>query len=180
MISPESAEARCGQMETGISNEGRLQARTEIIPREAPCSLILDEKLPERAGYFIIDNCVNPFDGKTWDIRVSRLRVAAIAKRGMGPAKEMAFILPMILRKPKAIFQGVREDGESEWLCYSGIPSCSYRGPSGDQRQAYTDEVFLVFVNADRVAYNHRWEACDPDNVNVPHATPDRFIRRVI
>jgi hypothetical protein len=111
---------------------------------------------------------VDPSDGKLWDIRVSHQRMDLVAKRGIGPAKELAHIVRETLNSPTAIFQGIREEGESEWLCYCGLPSHAYHRISGDRILPHEGEVFLVFVNADRVAYNWRWEKCDPRDPKFP------------
>lgn len=111
---------------------------------------------------------------------MSAHRIAEVAKRGMGPAQELAKIVPFVLRTPTAIFQGVREDGEAEWLCYCGLPKRAYRRESGDQILPYENEVYLVYVNADRVAYNSRWEDCHRNKKNLPVDYETRFDRRVL
>jgi hypothetical protein len=54
----------------------------------------------------------------------------------------------------------------------------AYYKDSGDERPPYPGEVYLVFVNADRVAYNSRWEKCDHRHDFLPIDHEDRFIRR--
>ncbi len=155
------------------------RADIELQVEKKPPSLEMctERHLPDRNGYGKTD-AFNPFmAGEYWDVRVSHSRMKAVA-RSMGQAKELGFILPEVLRKPTAIFQGIREEGESEWLCYCGLPSHSYH-KDGTRRAPYEDEVYLVFVNADRVAYNSRWEKCDPDNPKVPSNIDGRFHQRL-
>ncbi len=40
-------------------------------------------------------------------------------------------------------------------------------------------QVFLVFVNEDRVAYNWRWEQADPHKPDLPLGHEKRFKRRL-
>jgi hypothetical protein len=105
-------------------------------------------------------------------------------------ASELAFIVPEVLANPTAIFMGIRWDDDEDrqtdvpaWLCYVGLPHNSF-GPTGEERNPYPDEVYLVFVNAERVAYHYRWEKCCPDNPKLPlgHSGPGkpRFTRRVL
>src|SRR5208337_5504364 len=85
-----------------------------------------------------------------------------------GHAKECGIILPMIPQKPTAIFEGLRSEEDEDrwgygWRCYCGIPEQSFR-PDGSSARSYPGQVYLVFVNDEKVAYNWRWEKADPDN----------------
>ena len=107
-----------------------------------------------------------------------------VARRGMGHAKECAYTVPMILLRPTAIFQGLREDEDEDvrgtgWRCYCGVPEKAYR-PDGTERPPYPEQVFLVFVNEDRVAYNWRWESADPDDLDLPENHNARFKTRLL
>ena len=76
----------------------------------------------------------------------------------------------MILQKPTAIFEGLRRDEDRRgfgWRCYCGQPEQSYRS-DGSSAPHYHGQVYLVFVNDERVAYNWRWEKADPDNLKLP------------
>lgn len=124
---------------------------------------------------------VNPNDGTlTAEVLIAYDRMQTVGKRSMGHAKECGIIVPMILQKPTAIFEGLTHDEDEDrrgvgWRCYCGIPDESYRA-DGTPRPAYAGQVYLVFVNEDRIAYNWRWEKADPDNPNLPigHATRSR------
>ena len=72
------------------------------------------------------------------------------------------------------------ERREDDWLCYVGTPDRSYRGKDGRHDAPWPDEVFLVFVNADRVVYNWYWAKCDPDDRKLPIDYGTRFGRRVL
>jgi len=82
---------------------------------------------------YITLSAIEPSDGKlTCQILISHDRMLTVARRGMGHAKECAYIVPMILQKPKAIFEGLRRDEDEArigygWRCYRGVPEHSYR-----------------------------------------------------
>src|SRR3989304_6542235 len=105
---------------------------------------------------------VNPFDGKTIDVTISSNRIHGPVSISKGRILETAYLVPEILKKPKAIFQGVRLEEDEKgtespgWLAYSGIPSRAFTH-DGKEIAPYENEVFLVFVNADRVAYLWYW-----------------------
>jgi hypothetical protein len=123
---------------------------------------------------------VDPVTGKKDKICfVSDRRMDVIAKRGMGHAKDLAYSEPEVLIGPKAIFRGVREEGELQWLCYVGIPKHSY-AKNGDTKPPRKGEVYLAFVNEEGVVYNGRWECCDQDDVTLPENHLTRFEERVI
>ncbi len=142
--------------------------------RMAPSTLLDEQRLPERRGYRVIRNAIDPRDGTTWDIRVSEAKIESIAKRSWGQVKELAYLVPEVLSGPTAVFQGVREVGEKDWLCYCGVPGYAY-AKDGRRIAARIGEVYLVFVNADRVAYNFRWEHCDTVKRSFPKDYETRF-----
>jgi hypothetical protein len=128
---------------------------------------------------------IRPEDGKPDpEVQISFERMHVVSRRGMGHAKECAFIVPWILLHPTAIFQGLRRDHDEDqwgfgWLCYCGVPEQSYR-PDGTPAPAYHHQVYLVFVNDERVAYNWRWEKADPDDVKLPLDFENRFKLRLL
>lgn len=92
--------------------------------------------------------------------------------------------MPMILQKPTAIFEGLRRDEDEDrggygWRCYCGVPAQSYRS-DGTAVPPYHSQVYLVFVNDERVAYNWRWEKADPDNPKLPLGYETRFKQRLL
>lgn len=121
------------------------------------------------------------------DIQVSltHRRLHAEAKKGCWAIWEVKKLVPEILENPKAIFEGIRWDEDEDrtsdadgWRCYCGVPRASY-DHDGHPHPPYPDEVYLVFVNAEGVVYNWRWEACDPDNTTVPQQHGSRFCKQV-
>jgi hypothetical protein len=122
--------------------------------------------------------------GGTIPVQFSYDRIRALGARSKGQVLEAAEIVPIILQRPKAIFEGLRHDEDDDrrtagWRCYVGIPDRSYTA-DGQKRPAWEDKVFLVFINSDRVAYNWRWEKCDLDQPNLPQNWSDRFKTRVL
>lgn len=127
-----------------------------------------------RREYLTVEG-FNPEDSGTCEILLSYNRIQAVGRRGLGFAKECGYTLPMILQNPTAVFEGLRRgsdedrlpNDDSGWRCYCGRPSVAYDG-NGKEMPPWPDEVFLVFVSAEKVAYNWRWEKCDPDNPELP------------
>ena len=92
--------------------------------------------------------------------------------------------MPVILQHPTAMFSGLRWDEDEDrrgygWRCYCGIPEHSFR-PDGSERRPYPNQVYLVFVNDQRIAYNWRWEQEDPDDPALPVGHETRFRQRLL
>ena len=86
----------------------------------------MDTRKDTRRDYLTI-RAVNPDDGKTCEVLISFDRMQAVGRRSMGHAKECGYIVPAILQKPTAIFEGLRRDEDDDskgvgWRCYCGIP----------------------------------------------------------
>jgi len=134
---------------------------------------------------YITLQAIEPKDGTlSCEIQISFDRMQAVGRRSMGHAKECGIILPMILQKPTAIFEGLRSDEDEDrwgygWRCYCGIPEQSFR-PDGSSARPYPGQVYLVFVNDEKVAYNWRWEKADPDNPRLPVDHETRFKQRLL
>jgi hypothetical protein len=134
---------------------------------------------------YITLQAIEPKDGTlSCEIQISFDRMQAVGRRSMGHAKECGIILPMILQKPTAIFEGIRSDEDEDrwgygWRCYCGIPEQSFR-QDGTSARPYAGQVYLVFVNDERVAYNWRWEKADPDNPRLPIDHEARFKQRLL
>lgn len=116
--------------------------------------------------------------GGTWAVRIWDKDIVRRAGITCGRGLEAAFCTKEVLANPSRVFQGIREEGEDEWLCYCGIPKKAYH-PDGTPKGPREDQVFLVCVNCDRVAYNWMWCDCDPDNTTVPVKATTRFLRQV-
>lgn len=126
---------------------------------------------------------IEPVHGKDCEVLISIDRVERVGRRSRGQTMEAAFIVPEILQNPKAIFEGVRREEDERgsnspgWRCYSGIPSKGYV-KSGKEVPPWPGEVFLVFVNAENVAYLWYWSECSKDDPNVPIDCETRFRER--
>lgn len=59
------------------------------------------------------------------------------------------------------------------------MPPHSYRA-DGTQAPPYPGQVFLVFVNDEKVAYNWRWEKSDPQDPDLPQGWQERFKQRLL
>ena len=139
---------------------------------------------PTRRDYITLLG-IEPKDGSlTCEVQISFDRMQAVGRRSMGHAKECGLIVPMILENPSAIFEGLRRDEDEDrwgygWRCYCGLPEFSYR-PDGSSAPPYFGQVYLVFVNDERIAYNWRWEKADPDNPSLPIGHETRFKQRLL
>jgi len=95
----------------------------------------MSSKQPSRRDYITL-LAIEPKDGTlSLEVQISFERMQAVGRRGLGHAKESGLILPMILQKPTAIFEGLRRDEDEDkrgygWRCYCGRPEHSYR-PDG-------------------------------------------------
>lgn len=130
-------------------------------------------------------NAIDPDKGKTYGALISYNRMQVIGKRSMGQAKECAELVPMILQRPVGIFEGLCEDKDEEgcrgygWRCYCGIPDYAYNR-KGEKISPWPNEVFLVFIDNNRVVYNWRWEKSAPQNPNLPENYETRFRRKLL
>lgn len=139
---------------------------------------------PESRREYLTLEAVEPKDGSNCSVQISYDRMQAVGRRSMGHAKECAYIVPMILQEPTAIFEGLRRDEDEDrwgygWRCYCGVPRRAF-GQDGTECPPYAGQVYLVFVNDERVAYNWRWEKADPDEPRLPINHQDRFKRRLL
>lgn len=127
----------------------------------------------------------DPLDaGRPCIVQISYERMQAVAKRGMGHAKEAGLIVPFVLQHPTAIFEGLRRDDDEDrfgygWRCYCAVPPWSFR-TDGREANPYPNQVYLVFVNDEHVAYNWRWEHADPSDPKLPQGFATRFRTRLL
>jgi hypothetical protein len=148
------------------------------------------EGLPERRGYLarpaLDPNPDVPDESADGEITVylSYARLQALGKRSKGQVMEAAHIVPDTLTNPSSMFEGLRRDedeprdGETGWRCYCGCPNASFR-EDGTRVAPWKGQVYLVFVNEDRVAYNWRWEPADEMDPNLPRNHEARFRKRL-
>ena len=142
------------------------------------------ERKESRRQYLTLQ-ALDPVTGKlNSEVQISYDRMQAVGRRSLGHAKECGYIVPAIMQQPTAVFEGLRRDEDEDprgvgWRCYCGIPDRSYRR-DGTQVAPYPNQVYLVFVNEEGVAYNWRWEKADPDNRNLPIGYQDRFRKQLL
>lgn len=127
---------------------------------------------------------IDPVDGKTCEVMISYDRMQAIGRRSMGQAMECAHIVPAILQRPTAVFEGLRSDEDEDprgsgWRCYCGIPEHGYLR-EGTAVRPFPGQVYLVFVNDENVAYNWRWEKADPSDPRLPIDHETRFRTKLL
>jgi hypothetical protein len=126
----------------------------------------------------------DPAGGTATQVLLSYDRLQAVARRSLGHAKECGNIVPNVLQKPTAIFEGLREEIDEDrrgvgWRCYCGVPERAYYA-DGTERLPYPHQVYLVVVNEEHVAYNWRWEKTNPDAPRLPQNHQSRFKTRLL
>jgi hypothetical protein len=125
-------------------------------------------------------DAINPRDGQLFHVIVKYDKKEAIKWHGVGRVRELIELVPPIVRNPKAVFRGVRDRVERRWLCYVGLPDCAYDRVSGHRIPPWPGKVFLVFVNANRVVYNWRWDPADLDKPYLPEQYEIRFDKQLL
>jgi hypothetical protein len=126
--------------------------------------------------------CIQAFDPanrQTCIVQISQQRLLTIAKWGSWAVKEAAEIVPHILQHPLAVFEGLRREEDEDrrgtgWRCYCGRANKKFQ-KDGSEANAAPNQVFLVFVNDEGVAYNWRWELADLEKPDFPKGHETRF-----
>lgn len=141
------------------------------------------EKRKTRRFYLPII-ALDPHDGGDWDLLISPKTIQWAVDGGMGCAKELAETVRWGLANPNAVYLGVRDwekdISEDDWYCYVATPPFAYNFQTGKPvRPAWENEVFLIYVNAERVYYLSYWAKCDPTDGSLPLGHEDRFRERV-
>ena len=144
----------------------------------------MTERLKTSKGNRIEVEAVNPDDWKTPQlvcVRDSDLQFHA--GRGLGAVEECKYVF-QALSRPESLFRGIRKDEDEKftdspgWLCYSTRVSCRYNREG--QPYSSEKEVFLVFVNEEKVVYNWTWCEADPSDDKIPIDSDTRFKERLI
>lgn len=125
----------------------------------------------------------SPNGDSMWDVHISFKRLEFVSKKSKGAVLEAAHVVPEVLENPSAIFEGLRRDEDEDehgngWMCYCGLPTTAYN-KNGTPINPWPDEVFMVFLNADCVAYHWYWHKRDRTLPDHPDGHETRFRRRV-
>lgn len=128
---------------------------------------------------------VDPTTGKTCEIIISHKKVQKVCSRSKGQTLDCAKNVPYALQHPRHIYEGLcRDEDETEsddagWRCYCCIPPHAYN-KDGSEREPWPNEVFLVFANVEKVAYNWYWHVCDENDSTQPKGYKTRFLKEVL
>lgn len=127
---------------------------------------------------------VDPTTGQQRPIQLDYDKLKDLPRKGQGKVKEAAYIVPEVLLKPSAIFQGLKRDRDEPRrgagsLCYCGRPIHCFED-DGRNVPPPRNRVFLVFVNDDWIAYNWYWYDADSNQPDLPDGYSERFDRRLI
>ncbi len=138
--------------------------------------------MESRRDYLQLD-ALDPVTRAQTTVQISFDRMQTVARRSMGQASECGRTVPYILQNPTAVFEGLTDDRDEDrrgvgWRCYCGIPEQAFN-TDGSTRRPYKDQVFLVFVNDEGVAYNWRWEHAALDDLELPINHSTRFKKRL-
>lgn len=127
---------------------------------------------------------IDPVTGKQTKIQLSYDKLKSLKTTGIGRILEASSVLPQVLIRPSAVFEGLTREQEQDrrghgWRCYCGTPDHCFED-DGKQYPAPPGQVFLVFINDDGIAYNWRWEKADGANAGLPIGYATRFQRRLL
>jgi hypothetical protein len=115
---------------------------------------------------------INPDTGKKDLILYIRdCTIEQTRRKGMGAARELAFTVPAAVQSPTGIFRGVTEfeEGDEDWLIFVARPPRAYDWKTAESVPVWKGEVFLVFVDEDRVIRRWYWDdASDKKNPRLP------------
>jgi hypothetical protein len=125
-------------------------------------------------------DAIDPFTGKKWQIYLRDATMDRAVKIGPGALKELGFTLREEVQIPKAVFQGVREEGEPNWLCYVCRPDKAYNYRTGDRCRAWPGQVFIVVVDDDLIIRRALWVKADPNMPDLPENHDTRFDKRLL
>src|SRR4051794_18027028 len=95
-------------------------------------------------------------DSGVCQVYIRERRLLALAKLGKWKLLEARELVPQTLETPLVVFQGLRWEGDEDknqpgWRCYCAKPSFMF-DERGQQVRSDPRQVFLVFVNDERVA----------------------------
>lgn len=126
---------------------------------------------------------IDPETGEPFEVLISSERLKEVGRRSQGQIKEAAYVLPQVLQGDGPVFEGLCRDEDEDrrgvgWRCYCLQPDSSYT-QDGIKKAPRLGQVFLVFLNEDRVAYNWRWETAAADDPNLPADHEGRLKRRL-
>jgi hypothetical protein len=127
---------------------------------------------------------IDPITGQAVSVSFSHDKLMALTARSRGQVMEAARVVPAILLKPLGIFEGLCRDADEPyhgvgWRCYSGQPTVAYK-EDGTACDPWDGEVFLVFVNDERVAYEWYWTKGDPNRPGWPTGHEGRFKKNLL
>ena len=128
--------------------------------------------MPDFHKKYLIRQALDPNTGQIGlEIKIRADRIQGMAKRNNKDDEENAITLIEALRNPNAIFGGLRLDDDPAWFCYAYRPVKL----SSDRPE---NRVFLVFINADMVAYNWDWAEADSRALSRGEYLPDDYKSR--
>ena len=130
---------------------------------------------------------VNPETGRVdlvLTLDYDRVNATLNHRDSLGDKMTLAYIVPEALKKPTALYQGLRfEEDERHscsspgWLCYCYYPEFKYN-LAGQKVKPPVDKVFLVFVNEDKEVYNWAWVPADLDALTQRKHLPQDYQTR--
>jgi len=141
---------------------------------------------PEKRREGLEIEAVDPASGKPIVALISQRRLEAAARRSEGQVLEAAYVVPQALQRPTAVFEGLKREGDEPhrrgaagWRCYCTIPDRAY-DKDGQRHDPWDNEVFMAFVDDERIVYNWYWYQSDRENERLPDDYGNRFERQLL
>jgi len=131
---------------------------------------------------------IDPQTGGKCQLYVSTDTLKQIGKKRLqGLALEFAELVPYTVqaRGLKNAWRGLTdwdgEDGDEDWIVYVSTPTYAYDHKRGVKVDPWKGEVFMVFVDEDKLIRRWGWRSADPQNPKLPEGHDKRrFKERLI
>ena len=91
---------------------------------------------------------------------------------------ELVHTLPLVMKEPMAIFQGLKREGYERGLCFSGKTD-RYWISQSIETPFPPGKVFTVYINEDQCIFVWRLEREDGKDAGHPIRWEERFTKRI-
>ncbi|MDQ3622639.1 MAG: hypothetical protein M3463_09145 [Verrucomicrobiota bacterium] len=124
-------------------------------------------------GYLTVTG-LHPSGTGTATFKIPSSAVEHFQRHGPGHKFFDALLIADVVKAPAAIFKGLKREEQEGGICYAGIPPRRYQDHhiTVPPRPGMT---FAVFMNANKVIFEWRWEKADPGKPEYPINSSERF-----
>jgi len=116
-------------------------------------------------------------DGET-EFRISDQKVDSTRYEPEQKFCELVHTLPLVLKAPMAIFEGLEREGFEKGLCFTGKTD-RYRLRQAVETPFPRGKVFAIYMDKSRFIFEWRLEREDPEHDGHPVRWTQRFTRRL-